>query len=85
MVVQMCETFFNNMSPRSSMLAKPAFSNNRIALARVPTNQGETVTEFGLGRIHLSSVNEFRLDTMQSQSIVLTVSFLSLFSGLFQQ
>jgi hypothetical protein len=65
--------------------ASETFSNHCIALARVPTNQCKAGTEFNLGRIHLSSVNKFRLDMMQSQSIVLTVSFLSFFSGLFQQ
>jgi hypothetical protein len=51
------------MSPRLSMPVKHSATIASHWLASVSANQGKTGTEFNLGRIHLSSVNEFKLET----------------------
>jgi hypothetical protein len=43
-----------------------AFSNNRIALADVPSNLGKAGTKFDLGRIHCSRVDNFKLHMTQN-------------------
>jgi hypothetical protein len=42
-----------------------AFSNNRIALAVIPSNLGKAGTKFDLGRIHCSRVDNFKLHITQ--------------------